>query len=164
MKAFKMLLPKALIYQGFRRRFIKFEAGLAPSNSPAALLSNIEAYFFDSLSAHTDLSARALLIFCVLRSELLHIPESCIQSAFFHKLIMRTGFCDSTLLHDIDPITVPDGSQAVGDYNAGRITAGLRDRILDQGHRCPHSFPWSKCAIGSVLPHNCVPAGRCSVS
>ena len=46
---------------------------------------------------------------------------------------MRTGFCDPTLPHDIDPITVPDGSQAVGDYNAGRIAAGLRDRILDAG-------------------------------
>nr|DAW60911.1 MAG TPA: hypothetical protein [Caudoviricetes sp.] len=35
-----MLLPKALIYQGFRRRFIQFEADPAPSSSPAALLSD----------------------------------------------------------------------------------------------------------------------------
>ena len=40
LKEFKMLLPKALRYQGFRRRFIQFEAGLAPSSSPAALLSD----------------------------------------------------------------------------------------------------------------------------
>ncbi len=34
LKAFKMLLPQALVYQGLRRRFIQFEAGLAPPQAP----------------------------------------------------------------------------------------------------------------------------------
>ena len=56
-----MLLPKALIYQGFRRRFIQFEAGLAPSSSPAALLNIIEAYFLTvwaPLVSQGELSAK----------------------------------------------------------------------------------------------------------
>ena len=31
------------LYKGFQRRFIQFEAGLAPSSSPAALLSDFGA-------------------------------------------------------------------------------------------------------------------------
>ena len=59
LKEFKMLLPNPLIYQGVRRRFIRFEAGLAPSSSPAALLPDFKTWFFDS----------SLFLFCAFRPQ-----------------------------------------------------------------------------------------------
>ena len=60
LKEFKMLLPNPLIYQGVRRRFIRFEAGLAPLKLPPdALISDFKTWFFDS----------SLFLFCAFRPQ-----------------------------------------------------------------------------------------------